>query len=97
MRDLVSHHRRPRDGPPTVGDGSPDARLASRTRHGTAFLVREGETGEGFLLFSQTGDLILNRLTCWAFEELGGIHRVDPMGECVGRELVWSHPAFAGR
>ena len=25
------------------------------------------------------------------------MHLLDPTNECFGREVVWSHPAFAGR
>jgi hypothetical protein len=70
-----------------------------RGRHGTAFLVRQGD-GPGddcTWLFSETGDLILARLSPAAYEELGRMHVVDPTNECFGREVVWSHPAFANR
>ena len=63
-----------------------------RGRHGTAFLVRQADR---VWLFSETGDLILARLTPEAYEELGRSHLLDPTGECFGREVVWSHPAFA--
>jgi hypothetical protein len=53
--------------------------------------------GDRHWLFSETGDLILARLTPKAYEELGRVHLLDPTGECFGREVVWSHPAFAGR
>ena len=45
----------------------------------------------------ETGDLILARLTPAAYVELGRAHLVAPTNECFGREVVWSHPAFAGR
>ena len=67
-------------GVPTLG--------SRRGRHGTAFLVREGEEGDRFWLFSETGDLILARLTPRAYEELGRIHLLEPTGECFGREVV---------
>jgi len=72
---------------------------ARRGRHGTAFLVRQGDTpgDDRTWLFSETGDLILARLSPAGYEELGRMHLVDPTNECFGREVVWSHPAFAGR
>lgn len=86
--DLKTGDRLWETGVPTLG--------SRRGRHGTAFLVREGAT-DRFWLFSETGDLILARLTPKAYEELGRIHLVDPTGECFGREVVWTHPAFAGK
>ena len=89
--DLVTGKRLWETGEPTLGD--------RRGRHGTAFLVRQGDAlGDGRTwLFSETGDLILARLTPAAYEELGRAHLVAPTSECFGREVVWSHPAFAGR
>jgi outer membrane protein assembly factor BamB len=74
-----------------------------RGRHGTAFLVRHRPAGGGdeaagrTWIFSETGDLILARLTPDHYEELGRMAAVAPTNECFGREVVWSHPAFAGR
>lgn len=65
-----------------------------RARHATAFLVQHEERT---FLFSETGDLILARLTPEKYEELGRFHVLDPTGECFGRDVVWSHPAFANR
>ncbi len=70
---------------PTAGEGR-------RAGHGTAFLVR---TGDRFLLFSETGDLILANLSREKYEELGRFHVLEPTNECFGRPVVWSHPAFA--
>ena len=84
--DLASGRRLWETGVPTMG--------ARRGRHGTAFLVRHGEQT---WIFSETGDLILARLAPEGYEEVGRMHLVDPTNECFGREVVWSHPAFAGR
>ena len=48
-----------------------------------------------FFLFTETGDLVLTKLTREKFEELGRFHVLEPTGECFGRAVVWSHPAFA--
>jgi hypothetical protein len=48
-------------------------------------------------IFSETGDLILATLSPAGYRELGRQHLLDPTNECFGREVVWSHPAFAGR
>ena len=89
--DLASGKRLWETGDPTLGD--------RRGRHGTAFLVRQGDAAgdDRTWLFSETGDLILARLSPAAYEELGRAHLVDATNECFGREVVWSHPAFANR
>jgi outer membrane protein assembly factor BamB len=69
-----------------------------RGRHGTAFLVREAEAGGGRTwLFSETGDLILADLSPERYAEIGRMRLLEPTNECFGREVVWSHPAFANR
>jgi outer membrane protein assembly factor BamB len=60
--------------------------------HGTAFLVRQGDR---YVLFSETGDLILAKLSPEKYEELDRTHLLDPTNEAFGRPVVWSHPAFA--
>jgi hypothetical protein len=48
-------------------------------------------------IFAETGDLILAKLSKEGFEEKGRMKVVEPTGECFGRAVVWSHPAFANR
>jgi outer membrane protein assembly factor BamB len=59
---------------------------------GTAFLVKNGDR---FFLFSETGDLIIAKLSPKGYEEISRCKLVAPTGEAFGREVVWSHPAFA--
>ena len=89
--DLATGKRLWETGEPTLGN--------RRGRHGTAFLVRQGSdsSDDRTWLFSETGDLVLARLTPAAYEELGRMHLLAPTNECFGREVVWSHPAFANR
>jgi hypothetical protein len=65
-----------------------------RAAHGTAFLVKHKDR---FFLFSETGDLILAKLSPEKYEELGRFHVLEPTNEAFGRDVVWSHPAFAER
>ncbi|MEX0819753.1 MAG: PQQ-binding-like beta-propeller repeat protein [Pirellulaceae bacterium] len=65
-----------------------------RASHGTAFIVRHQDR---FFLFSETGDLILADLSREGYRELGRFHVLDPTNEAFGREVVWSHPAFANK
>jgi len=60
----------------------------------SAFLVQHGER---FFLFNDKGDLIIARLTPKGYEEIDRTHLLDPTLFSRGREVVWSHPAFANR
>ncbi len=59
---------------------------------GTAFLVKNGDR---FFLFSETGDLIIAKLSPKGYEEISRCKLLAPTSEAFGREVVWSHPAFA--
>ena len=73
---------------PTTGNSG------QRASHGTAFIVKHADR---FFLFSETGDLILAKLSPTGYEELSRFHVLEPTGECFGRTVVWSHPAFANK
>ena len=88
--DLATGERLWETGAATMG--------TRRGRHGTAFLVRQADAGPGRTwLFSETGDLILADLSPEKYVELGRMKLLEPTNECFGREVVWSHPAFANR
>jgi len=70
---------------PTTGRSRPAG-------HGTAFLVKHQDR---FFLFSETGDLILANLSPKGYEEISRFHVLEPTNEAFGRNVVWSHPAFA--
>ena len=63
-------------------------------RWGHAFVVRHEDRA---FLFSETGDLILARLSPERYEELGRVRLLEPVNRDPGRGVVWSHPAFANR
>ncbi len=65
-----------------------------RASHGTAFIVKHQDR---FLLFTETGDLVIAKMDSSGFEELGRLHVLEPTGEAMGRPVVWSHPAFANK
>jgi outer membrane protein assembly factor BamB len=65
-----------------------------RASHGTAFLTRNGDR---YFLFSETGDLVIARLSPEKYEEISRAHILAPTGEAFGRSVVWSHPAYANR
>ena len=94
--DLATGNRLWETPDPTMGG-------TRRGKHGTAFLVRHEPAGRApaatvrTWIFSETGDLILAELTPQAYREVGRMHLLAPTNECFGRDVVWSHPAFAGR
>jgi outer membrane protein assembly factor BamB len=59
-----------------------------------AFLIPHGER---FFIFNEKGDLIIARLTPKGYEEIDRAHLLEPTLTSRGREVVWSHPAFANR
>lgn len=65
-------------------------------KHGTAFITRIGDTDRYFVM-SETGDLQVARMTADGYEDLGRFHVLEPTAECFGRNVVWSHPAYANR
>ncbi len=65
-------------------------------KHGTAFLTRVGDT-DRYLIMSETGDLQMAKLTASGYQDLGKTHILEPTGECFGRPVLWSHPAYANR
>jgi len=69
-----------------------DPTTGGRGRHGTAFLVKHKDR---YFIFSETGDLILAKLSPAGYEELDRFHVLDATNSAFGRPVVWSHPAFA--
>jgi outer membrane protein assembly factor BamB len=64
---------------------------------GTAFIVRQGDTGDRYWLFNDSGDLIIARLTPAGYEELDRTHLIEPTNIAFGRDVVWCMPAFANK
>ncbi len=63
-------------------------------RYGTAFLVKHEDR---FFLFSETGDLILAKLSPQGYTEISRFKVLEPTNNVFGRTVVWSHPAFADK
>jgi outer membrane protein assembly factor BamB len=61
---------------------------------GTVFLVPQEDR---FVLFNDQGDLILADLSPKGYHEISRAHVLDPVEVARGRNIVWSHPAFADR
>ena len=63
-------------------------------RWANAFIVKNGNR---FFLFNEKGDLIIARLTPKGYEEISRAHLLEPTNTAAGRDVLWSHPAFANR
>jgi outer membrane protein assembly factor BamB len=61
---------------------------------GTIFIIPNGDRD---FLFTDQGDLIIARLTPKGYEEFSRANIIKPSQTARGREVVWSHPAFAHR
>jgi len=72
----------------------PTSRVGRRRRYATVFLVKHEDR---FFLFSETGDLILAKLSPEGYEEISRFHVLEPTVRTGGLRVVWSHPAFANR
>ena len=62
--------------------------------HASAFIVRQGTR---HWLFADTGHLVIGKITREGFEELDRAKVIEPSNTAMGRDVVWSMPAFANR
>jgi outer membrane protein assembly factor BamB len=60
----------------------------------TAFLIKNGDR---FFLPNEKGELIIAKLSPKGYEEVSRCKLIEPTGTAWGRDIVWSHPAFANR
>lgn len=65
-----------------------------RANSATSFLIKNGDR---FFLTNEMGDLIIARLSPNGYEEISRWSMLEPTGIGFGRDVVWSHPAFANR
>jgi hypothetical protein len=63
-------------------------------RWANAFLVKHQDR---FFLANEKGDLILAKLSPNGYEEISRSNLLKPTNSAAGRDVVWSHPAFAHR
>jgi hypothetical protein len=59
-----------------------------------SFLVKNGDR---YFILTEKGDLVIAKLNPKAYEEVSRMHLLDPTSTGFGREVLWSHPAFANR
>lgn len=61
---------------------------------GTAFVIKNGDR---YFLASETGDLIIAKLSPEGYDEISRWKMLEPTGAAFGRRVLWSHPAFANK
>ncbi len=61
---------------------------------GTVFITRHGDR---FFLFTETGDLVIAKLSPTGYEEVSRAHLIEPTNTAFGRPVVWCPPAYANR
>jgi len=61
---------------------------------GAAFIIPHKDR---FFLFTDAGNLIIADLSPKGYKELGRAKIIDPTQPNSGRDVVWSHPAFANK
>ena len=69
-------------------------KVERQQRHGTGFLVKQGGR---FFMFTEAGDLVICNLSREKYEELDRANLLAPTGDAFGRDVVWTHPAFANQ
>ncbi|HMO37188.1 MAG TPA: PQQ-like beta-propeller repeat protein, partial [Gemmatales bacterium] len=65
-------------------------------RWANAFLVQHEET-KYFFIFNEKGNLIIAQLSPTGYEELDKCKLIEPSQVAQGRDIVWTHPAYAYR
>jgi outer membrane protein assembly factor BamB len=59
---------------------------------GATFVTKNGDR---FFIFGENGDLVIAKLSPDKYNEVSRTKLLDPVGVGLGRQIVWSHPAYA--
>lgn len=70
------------------------ANKARNARWANAFLVQHRDR---FFIANEQGELLISKLSPSGYQELSRATLLKPTGNAGGRNVVWSHPAFAHR
>lgn len=65
-----------------------------KAQSGDVFIIKNGER---FFLATDKGDLVIAKISPKGYQEISRTHLLEPTATAWGREVVWSHPAFANR
>jgi len=83
-----SKDRRARLGNVSSDDRRPTGALGQRV------IVKNGAR---FFLANEKGELIIAKFSRKGYEEISRTHLLEPTNTAAGRDVLWSHPAFANR
>lgn len=61
---------------------------------GATFVTRNGDR---YFIFGENGDLVIAGLSPDRYEEMSRTKLLEPVGFGLGRQIVWSHPAYADK
>ncbi len=86
--DLMTAERKWETTDPVTGKES------KRADSATAYLVKNGDR---FFIFNEKGELVIAKLSPEKYEEIGRAKLLEPTNKAFGRDVVWSHPAFANK
>jgi outer membrane protein assembly factor BamB len=75
----------------TLAATTPDGKEA---RWANLFLIKHQDR---FFLANEKGDLIIANLSPEGYRETSRAHILEPTNTAAGRDVLWSHPAFANR
>ena len=68
--------------------------IGKKLESGTAFVTRQGDR---YWFFTETGHLVVGKLTPKGYEELSRAKVIEPTYSASGRKVVWCQPAYANK
>lgn len=74
--------------------GATGERNGADDRWANAFLVKHEDR---YFLSNEKGDLVVAELTPAGYREISRAHLIEPTGQAMNRDVVWSHPAYANK
>ncbi len=63
-----------------------------RKNYASAFLVKQDDQ---YFIFNDQGELIIARLSPEGYQEISRAKILEPLSKSEGRDVLWSHPAYA--
>jgi outer membrane protein assembly factor BamB len=67
---------------------------SKKNRSSDMFLVKNGDR---FFIYTEAGDLVIAKLSPKGYQQISRAHLLNPTTATFGRDVLWSHPAFANR
>jgi outer membrane protein assembly factor BamB len=88
--------------PPKGVDIPPDKDAAGKPKMkgvdcGNCFLIPIGDNSNRFAICNDQGELIIAEMSPGGYHEISRAKLIEPNHAARGRDVVWSHPAFANK